>query len=103
MSVRRGHAGKVDQSQPPIIAALRKAGMTAVSIAQVGGGVPDVLAGWRGITALLECKTGNEPLNAAEREFHATWAGHIAVVRTPEEAVIAVLKHYEAVMGERAA
>ena len=93
MANRRGHAGRVDLSQKPIVDGLRKAGITAHSIATVGDGVPDVVAGWHGVTVLLETKTGNAGLTAAERAWHETWGGQVAVVRTPEETITAVIAH----------
>lgn len=98
MSVRRGHAGKVDANHAEVISALRKAGISAVSIAQVGGGVPDIIAGWRDVTVLLEVKSGREQLNAAERAWHESWGGQVAVVWTPEQAVLAVIQHVEALL-----
>ena len=102
MSVRRGHAGRVDSTHSDIVAALRKAGMSAYSIAQVGGGVPDVLVGWRGCTFLLEVKGERPKLTQDEQQFHDTWAGQVAIVRTPEDAVIAVLRAWEAMQGRAA-
>ena len=93
MSVRRGHAGKVDGNHAEIIKALREHAIAAVSIAQVGGGVPDVLCGFRDLTMALEVKMPGAKLTAAEREFHETWPGHIAVVETAEEAITAVVSH----------
>lgn len=93
MSVRRGHAGRVDNSQAPIIDALRKCGMTVTSLAIVGSGCPDLLVGWRGQTHLIECKTGTRGLTADEKDWAEKWAGApVLVVSTPTEAVDAVLK-----------
>lgn len=95
---RMGHTGRRDSNQAEVIEELRKAGISAISLASVGDGCPDILAGFRGITMILECKDGSKPpsaraLTAAEREFHATWNGQVAVVNSPEEAVIAVTEH----------
>ena len=67
--------------------------MTAKSIASVGGGVPDVIAGWRGVTLLLEVKSGNNQLNEQELYFRHKWSGSYAVVYTAEEAINAVIAH----------
>ena len=45
-------AGKIDANQPEIVAALRDAGCSVLSLAQLGGGVPDLLIG-RGNLMLL--------------------------------------------------
>jgi len=91
MAVRLGHSGRVDNTQAEIIRALEQAGMRARSIAVVGNGFPDLLVRWRGRTYLLEVKTGNARLTAAEEQWRETWPGHYAIVRTPDEAVLAVL------------
>lgn len=95
-------AAKVDQSQAPMIAALRANGMSVKDCSAVGQGFPDLCVGFRGITCLLETKSDKsishrvaEPLTAAQRVFHAAWAGDIGIVSTPDEAVAWVLKMAE--------
>ena len=51
-------AARVDANHVAVVAALRKAGATVQSLAGVGKGVPDLLVGIRGKTALLEVKDG---------------------------------------------
>lgn len=92
MAIRRGHSGKVDGNHTAIVDALRQSGISAVSIASVGGGVPDILAGFRNVTALLEVKMPGEKLTTAEQEWHSRWGGHVAIVDSPEAAVDAVLR-----------
>jgi hypothetical protein len=91
------HRRKVDTSQAGIIAALRKAGICAHSTAALGEGFPDICWGFRGVTGLLEVKTGERPsdrkLTGAEENFRANWGGHLSIVSTPEEAICAVLNH----------
>jgi len=84
-------AGNIDSVQPAIVKALRKIGASVAITSGIGGGYPDLTVGYRGKTLLLECKTGNDQLNTAQQEFHAKWAGHIAVVRTPEQAQLEVI------------
>lgn len=90
-------AAHVDSSQAEIVKALRAAGMQVQSLASVGAGVPDLLVGWRGRNYLLECKTERcdggrgRGLTAAEQQWHETWPGQVAVVSTPDEAVIAIV------------
>ena len=92
-------AAKVDQSQAPIIAALRANGMSVKDCSAVGQGFPDLCVGFRGITCLLvtKCDTSFSHrvavrLAAALRVFPAAWAGDIGIVSTPDEAVAWVLK-----------
>jgi hypothetical protein len=91
--VRR--AAHVDANHAQVMAALRKLGATAKSLAGVGKGMPDILAGFRGVNVLLEVKNPEAErgqkqamqLTADEQAFHDTWAGQVAVVTSPEEAV----------------
>jgi hypothetical protein len=84
-------AANVDTSQKPIVDALRKIGASVQILSAVGKGCPDLLVGWHGRNTLLECKTGNDKLNQMQVGWHETWAGQVAVVRTPEEAQLAVI------------
>ena len=72
-----------DSNQADIVAALRATGASVAVLANVGGGVPDLLVGWRGANLLLEIKNldgrGNR-LTPAEREFMDTWRGQVAIV-----------------------
>lgn len=80
-------ARKVDANQAAIVAALRAAGRTVEILADVGRGVPDLLVGLRGATFLLEVKMLGERLTPDQMEWHRRWRGHVAVVRTPQEAI----------------
>lgn len=84
-------AANVDTSQREIVRALRDIGASVQITSMVGKGFPDLVVGWRGRSFLLECKTGADKLNAMQRDWHATWAGHVAIVRTPEEAQLAII------------
>lgn len=96
--IRRGHAGRTDANHTEVIDALRAASMKAYSLATVGGGVPDVVVGFRGLTMLLEIKDGAKTpsarkLTADEQNWHDTWPGHVAIVESAEGAVLAVVEH----------
>ncbi len=90
---RRGHAGKVDGNHAEIVKALRDHSIAATSIAVVGGGVPDILCGFRDLTMVLEVKMPGKDLTAAEKHWHQTWPGQVAIVETAEEAISAVVAH----------
>jgi len=73
-------AAKVDLNQVQIVLALRKAGATVEHLHQLGGGVPDLLVGWRGQNLLMEIKDGRLPPSARkltpdEQEWHDAWTG----------------------------
>ena len=90
-------AAKADTTSPEIVKALRSAGITVEPrLARVGGGVPDLLAGFRGHNVLLEVKTGirdcDRKLTQDETSWHETWGGQVAVVSTADEAIDEVLR-----------
>lgn len=83
-------ASKVDSTQGAIVEALRKVGAWVFPLHAVGGGFPDLLVWNRGRYVLVECKAAGD-LNKLQVEFIATCPGEVAVVRSPEEALLAVL------------
>jgi len=86
--------GRVDQNQKEIVAALREAGARVESLANLGGGVADLLVNYppwplTGDLYLLEVKAGpKEPLTPLEREWHVRWP--VRIVTSPLEALVAV-------------
>lgn len=93
MSFRR--AAAVDANQPEIVKALRQAGCTVQVLSAVGKGCPDILVGHRGVNYILEIKDGakvlsKQALTPVQVEWHATWAGQVAIVKTVEQALFAV-------------
>ena len=83
---RRGHAGKVDQAQAPIVEALLKLGCSVQSLAQVGDGCPDLLIGVAGINFLLEIKEPNAQFTDAQKKWHRDWKGRAHVCRSIDDA-----------------
>ena len=80
-------AAKVDANQAEIVAALRACGATVQPLHTVGAGCPDLLAGFRGVNYLLECKDCNasnadRKLRPAQVDWHGGWKGHVATVET---------------------
>jgi hypothetical protein len=86
--VRR--AAKVDANHAEVVEALRKLPCEVLSLAQLGGGVPDLLALFRGRLVFLEVKQPGEKQNAAQIKFAERWP--VAVVRSGPEAVLAVVE-----------
>lgn len=89
------YAAKVDDNQPAIIAALRKAGCSVTPTHQAGKGFPDLAVGRQGRTYLLEIKDGDkipskQKLTDDQVRWHGAWLGHKAVVRNVAEALEAV-------------
>jgi hypothetical protein len=86
-------ACRVDDNHVAVVKALRQAGATVQSLAGVGKGVPDLLVGIRGKTALFEVKDGAKVPSARkltddQLKWHAAWqGGTLAVVDGPEAAL----------------
>lgn len=88
-------AARVDTNQSAVVNALRRIGCTVQPIHTLGRGVPDLLVGVRGVNLLLEVKDGDKPqsrqaLTPDEREWHEEWRGQVAIVNSPEQAVMLV-------------
>lgn len=88
-------AAKIDANQPEIVEALRAVGASVQPLHTVGGGVPDLLVGWRGANLLMEVKDGSKPPSAREltppqQKWHQTWRGQRIVVTSKAEALAAL-------------
>ncbi len=85
------YAKRIDSNQNSIVKALRDHGATVRVVSQ-GDGLPDLLIGYKGETALLEVKDGDKfpsqrKLTTAEQKFFDEWTGGILViVNSVEEA-----------------
>lgn len=73
-----------------IVTALRAVGASVQDLAAVGGGVPDILVGYRGVNYLMEIKTPRHTTKAGtaarQQEWHASWRGSVYYVHTIDEA-----------------
>ena len=90
-------AANLDSNHAAVVLALRAIGATVQSLASMGGGVPDLLVGYRGRNVLLEVKDGEKPPSARmltkdEEEWHATWGGQVDTVYTAEDAQLTVIR-----------
>jgi len=85
-------AAKVDANQSEMVADLRACGVSVQPLHSVGGGVPDLLCGFRGRNVLIEVKDGSKPPSARKLtkdqvEWHGAWRGQVAVAKSTEEAL----------------
>jgi Holliday junction resolvase len=85
--------GRVDANQVSVVKALRKAGCRVLSLANVGGGVPDLLVYRAGVLTMLEIKDGNkfksqQKLTSHQERFRVDWP--VQVVNSIESALKAV-------------
>ena len=77
---------KRDTAERPIVDALRALGATVAQLDDAN--VPDLLVGFRGVNYLLEVKTGKYgKLEPGQAEWHQSWCGQTATVKTVEEAL----------------
>ena len=91
-------AARTDPNQAEIVAELRALGATVAILSAVGGGVPDLLVGWRGRDRLVEVKSPAGPrggrsasgqkLNARQIRFREAWSGAPVIVATRVEDVV---------------
>lgn len=87
--------GKVDANQKEIIQALRHVGAGVQSLANIGGGCPDLLVGFRQNNYLLEVKDGAKPPSARKLTtdqvwWHEIWPGKVCVVKDCKQALKAI-------------
>lgn len=81
---------RVDANQKQIVACLRAAGATVEHLHTVGAGVPDLLVGYMGRNYCLEIKGEGGELTPDQVAWFDRWDGQAAVVRTAEEACLAI-------------
>jgi hypothetical protein len=75
-------AAKIDGNHTEIVKQFRGyPGVTVLSLAAIGKGVPDLLVAFRGVMWLVEIKMGKGKQNAEQIKFANDWAGCCAVVR----------------------
>ena len=75
---------RVDSNHGEIVDAFREMGVAVQSLAQMGGGVPDLLVAVGGVTWLVEVKTPKGTETEAQEKFAEEWTGCRAIVRDVE-------------------
>ena len=85
-------AAKVDGNQAAIVSALRAAGCSVQSLAEVGDGCPDILVGVERVNVLMEVKDPTQSatdrrLNTRQKRWHAEWKGTAHLVETVDQAL----------------
>ena len=84
-------AAKVDGNHRAILCGLNRCPhVTARSLAAVGDGMPDIIAGYLGRNYLFEIKDPAQPpskrkLTPRQEMFHRWWAGDVRTVETLDE------------------
>lgn len=85
-------AARVDSNHAAIVQALRKCGAAVIDLSRVGDGCPDLLVGMLGRNVLLEVKAEKGHLRPNQHALIATWPGEAYVVRSVDEALLAIVK-----------
>lgn len=85
-----------DANHIDIVGTFRQCGASVVDTAQLGGGMSDLVIGYKGTNVLVEVKDGTKPPSARkltpdEQEFQATWRGMYVIVESVDD-VIKLLK-----------
>lgn len=84
-------AAKVDTNQSQVVRELRQIpGVSVFPTHMVGGGFPDLVVGWRGVTILVELKDPDRPPSARkltpdEQAFCDSWTGAYMIATSAEE------------------
>ena len=78
---------KIDLNQPAIVDALRKVGVSVVSLASIGQGCPDLVAAKGDKCWLIEVKGPKGKLTKDQERFILNWAGVVHIVRTVDDAL----------------
>lgn len=84
-----------DGTHDTIVRELRQCGATVLLTHQLGGDAPDLVVGYRGVTALVEVKPpgtlAHKDRVARQQAYLAGWAGGPAFVATCTQDVLDVL------------
>jgi hypothetical protein len=83
-------AKKVDTNQNEIVQALRQVGASVDVTSGMGEGFPDLVAGFRGQSFLLEVKYRKGRLTKPQEIWHRNWKGQVAIVHDVFEALFAI-------------
>ncbi len=82
--------GKVDANQKEIVSALRKVGASVTSLAEIGGGCPDLLVGFRNRSFVLECKVKGAKRTQAQIAWWFNFRGEGDIVYSETDALRAI-------------
>jgi hypothetical protein len=83
-------AARVDNTQAPIVEALRAAGASVQSLASIGRGCPDLLVGYRMKWFVIECKSPGGKLTTDECAWIQGQRAAVYVVNSVEGALEAI-------------
>ena len=76
----RKFSRRVDSDQSAIVARLRAAGYSVLSLSGIGKGCPDLLVGKDGVNYLCEVKASKGKLTPEQEQFLSQWQGTITIL-----------------------
>ena len=87
--------GRRDANHAELVGVARVLGASVLDLADVGSGCGDILLGILGRNVIVEIKDGSKPPSARrlapqEVEFHESWRGEIAIVKSTREMIALV-------------
>jgi hypothetical protein len=98
---RRRPSGHKDQNHDAVVRELRQLGATVLETHALGDDAPDLVVGWRGVTALVELKSADKVLGRQhqtvrlkrerlerQRAYLEAWAGGLAFIAETTEQVL---------------
>jgi hypothetical protein len=80
-------AARIDSTHTEIVRTLRQLGVAVYNVKKP----VDLIVYYRGVTSLVEVKGTDGRLTKAQVEFIAEWPGPVLIVRTPDDAIRAVM------------
>lgn len=76
----RKFSRRVDTDQAAIVARLRAAGYSVLSLSGIGKGCPDLLVGKNGVNYLCEVKGTKGKLTLEQEQFLNQWKGTVTIL-----------------------
>ena len=93
----RGYASRVDNNHKEIVHALKSVGASIIDTAKLGGGLPDLIVGFKGQTFLIEVKNlktqyGRSGLNKNQKKWLVEWTGGPFAMVTDIDSALRAIK-----------
>jgi hypothetical protein len=91
MAYNKRWDAKTDKNSSALLKSIRQIPNVSIcDLSGAGGGVPDVMLGYQGANLLIEIKRpdvapSQSKLNDLQVEWHDSWLGQVAVVRTLDD------------------
>ena len=99
---KRTYGAKKDANHQEVVDAMRALGASVIDTSHMGGGFPDLIVGYRGVTLLMEIKNlktayGRRGLNRTQVKWKEAWIGGPYNVVTDADGALRALRVLEVV------